>query len=222
MAMQEPGVGPPDEGDDHFPGEGLVFRFLIAVDAEGFSRCCAAEQASIQADLDRALSRAARAAGLDRGQWLCQPGGDGELAELPLNTDGLSLVADFPRQLAAALSEINPARVAGPRLRIRMAIHHGAVSPGRLGSVGAALILVTRLLDANVVRRQLQSRPDQDLALIVSASVYDEVIKTRFHGLRPEAFSRVAVHAKRLAYVGYLYQEDFAGTGDQVPAAAGT
>jgi len=222
MAMQEPGVGPPDEGVNHFPGKGLAFRFLIAVDAEGFSRCCAAEQASIQADLDRALGHAARAVGLDRDKWLSQPGGDGELAELPLETDSLSLVADFPRQLAATLSEINAARVAGPRLRIRMAIHHGAVSPGRLGSVGPALILIARLLDANVVRQQLRTQPDRDLALIVSASVYDEVIKTRFHGLRPEAFSRVAGHAKRLPYVGYLHQEDFAGVGDQVPATAGT
>jgi hypothetical protein len=222
MAMQKTGVGPPDEGDDHFPGKGLAFRFLIAVDAEGFSQCCAAEQASIQADLDRALGHAAQAAGLDRDRWWCQPGGDGELAELPLNTDGLSLVAEFPRQLAATLSEINAARVAGPRLRIRMAIHHGAVSPGPFGSVGPGPILIARLLDANVVRRQLRSQPERDLALIVSVAVYDEVIKTRFHGLRPEAFSRVAVQAKRLAYVGYLYREDFAGGSRQVPVAAGT
>jgi hypothetical protein len=222
MTMQEPGVGPPDEGEDHFSGGRLVFRFLIGVDAEGFSRCCAAEQAGIQADLDRALVHAAQAVGMDRGKWLCQLRGDGEMAELPLDTDGLSLVADFPRQLAIALSEINAARAVGPRLRIRMAIHHGAVSPGPLGSVGPAPILIARLLDANVVRRQLRSQPDRDLALIVSAAVYDEVIKTRFHGLRPEAFSRVAVHAKRLAYVGYLYQDGFAVADPQVPAAAGT
>lgn len=100
-----------------------------------------------------------------------------------------------------------------------MAIHHGAVSPGRFGPVGPAPILITRLLDANVVRRQLRSQPGRDLALVVSAAVYDEVIRTRFHGLRPEAFGRVVVQAKRLAYVGYLYRDDFA-PGPQVRAAA--
>src|SRR5579875_1328838 len=88
----------------HFTGGVLAFRFLVAVDAEGFSRCCAAEQAGIQDDLDRALARAARAAGMDRARWICQPRGDGELAELPLDIDDLSLAGDFPRQLAAAIS----------------------------------------------------------------------------------------------------------------------
>src|ERR1700760_4584311 len=95
MTVQEPGGGRVDEGAGHLPGGGLAFRFLVAVDAEGFSRCCAAEQAGIQADLGRALVNAATAVGMDRGQWDCQPRGDGELAELPLDTDGLSLVADF-------------------------------------------------------------------------------------------------------------------------------
>jgi hypothetical protein len=220
MTVQEPGGGRADEGEIHFPGGVLAFRFLVAVDAEGFSRCCAAEQAGIQADLDRALVIAAQAVGMDRGQWECQPRGDGELAELPLDTDGLSLVANFPRQLAVALSEINATRTAEPRLRLRIAIHHGAVSPGLFGPVGPAPILITRLLDANVLRRQLRSQPDRDLALIVSAAVYDEVVRTRFQGLRPEAFSRVVVQAKRVAYVGYLHQGDLAGTGHPLPATA--
>ena len=74
------------------------------------------------------------------------------------------------------------------------------------------------LIDAGVVRQQLRRQPDRDLALIVSAAVHDEVIKTRFHGLSPGTFSRVTVQAKGLAYMGYLYQGDFAGTAPQIPA----
>jgi hypothetical protein len=218
MTIQESSVCPSGVSDGRFIGGGLAFRFLVAVDAEGFSRCCAAEQAIIQYDLARALSIAAEALGMNRDHWNCQPRGDGELAELPLNIDGLSLVANFPRQLASVISETNAARVAGPRLRVRMGIHHGAVYPGPFGSVGPAPVLVTRLIDAGVVRQQLRGQPDRDLALIVSAAVHSEVIQSRFHGLTPEAFNRVAVQAKGLAYVGYLYQGDFTDAVPQIPA----
>lgn len=220
MELQESSGGSAGVAEVGFTGGGLAFRFLVAVDAEGFSRCCAAEQASIQDDLDRALARAARAAGMDRAQWSCQPRGDGELAELPLDIDGLSLAGDFPRQLAAAIAEINATRVAGPRLRVRMAIHHGAVSPGRFGPVGQATVLVARLIDASVVRQQLRDQPSRDLALVVSVTVFDEVIRTRFHDLCPEEFTRVTVHTKGVVYPGYLYQGDFADTAPQIPAIA--
>jgi len=220
MELQESSVGSASVSDIGFIGQGLAFRFLVAVDAEGFSRCCAAEQAGIQDDLDRALGQAAEATGMDRNQWGSQSRGDGELAELPVDVDSLSLVGDFPGQLAAAISEINATRVAGPRLRVRMAIHHGAVSPGRFGSVGPATVLVTRLLDAGVVRQQLRNQPGRDLALIVSATVFEEVITTRFHGLCPEEFARVAVHTKGVAYAGFLYQGGFVGVAAQIPAIA--
>jgi len=226
MELQEASVcstNPPEPADPPgagLGGRGLAFRFLVAVDAQGFSQCCAAEQARIQDDLDWALARAARAIGIDRAQWDSQPRGDGELAELPPDTDILSLVGDFPRHLARIISEINAARVAGPRLRARMAIHHGAISPGRFGLVGPAAVLVTRLVDADELRQQLRDQPGRDLALIVSAMVYEEVIRTRFHDLCPEEFVRVAVHTKSIAYPGYLYHGDFTVAAGQIPAVA--
>ena len=66
MELQESSVGSASVSDIEFIGQGLAFRFLVAVDAEGFSRCCAAEQAGIQDDLDRALGQAAEATGMDR------------------------------------------------------------------------------------------------------------------------------------------------------------
>ena len=61
----------------------LAFRFLVAIDVEGFSHRYAAEQATIQDDLENAMAEAAASAGLDRGRWYRQPRGDGELAVLP-------------------------------------------------------------------------------------------------------------------------------------------
>lgn len=128
---------------------------------------------------------------------------------LPQGDNGLSLVADYPRRLASAVAEVNLAGRRGPRLRVYLAIHHGAVTPGRFGPVGAAPVVVSRLVDAEPVRQQLRQRSDLDIALIVSATVYEEVIQSRLHDLNPQAFRRSVIRAKGVSYVGYLYQGGF-------------
>jgi class 3 adenylate cyclase len=82
------------------------------------------------------MKHAAAGAGLDLKRWYRQPRGDGELAVLPDGSDGLSLVADYPRELASAVAEVNRSGEGGPRLRARMAIHHGAVTAGPFGPIG--------------------------------------------------------------------------------------
>jgi class 3 adenylate cyclase len=185
----------------------LSFRFLVAIDVEGFSQRHTAEQAKAQDDLEQAMRQAAADAGLNLERWYRQPRGDGELAVLPEGTDGLALVADYPRKLASAVAEVNQSGKDGPRLRARIAIHHGAVAPGRFGPVGAAPVEVSRLVDAEIVRQQLRQRDDLDIALIVSATVYHEVVQSRLHDLHPEVFRRAVVRSKGITYTGYLCQE---------------
>jgi len=185
----------------------LTFRFLVAVDVADFSQSHAAGQARYQDDLNHAMTQAAANAGLGRERWYRQPRGDGELAVLPEDVTGLSVVADYPRELASAVATVNRAGKGGPPLRVRMAIHHGAVTPGVFGPVGAAPVVISRLVDAGIVRRQLRQRSDLDIVLIVSDIVYDEVIRSGLSGLNPEAFRRTAIKAKGSTYVGYLYQD---------------
>lgn len=187
--------------------ESLTFRFLVAIDVEGFSQRHTAEQARAQDDLERAIGQAAADAGLDLKRWYRQPRGDGELAVLPAGADGLSLVADYPRKLASAVAAVNKAGKGRPRLRARMAIHHGAVAPGPFGPVGAAPIVISRLVDAEIVRQQLRQSGDVDIALIVSATVYNEIIQSRLRDLHPEAFRRTIIRAKGMTCIGYLCQD---------------
>jgi hypothetical protein len=194
----------------------LAFRFLVAIDVEGFSQRHAAGQARVQDELDHAMNQAAANAGLERERWYRQPRGDGELAVLPEGVNGLSLVADYPRQLASSVATVNRAGKGGPPLRVRMAIHHGAVAPGRFGPVGAAPVVISRLVDAEIVRQRLRQRSDLDIALIVSATVYDEVIQSRLCDLNPEAFRRTAIKAKGITYVGYLYQDIISPTDHMI------
>jgi hypothetical protein len=80
------------------------------------------------------------------------------------------------------------------------------VTPGRFGPVGAAPVVISRLVDAEPVRQQLRQRSDLDIALIVSGTVYEEIIKSRLHDLNPQAFRRTIIRSKGVSYVGYLYQ----------------
>jgi hypothetical protein len=90
---------------------------------------------------------------------------------------------------------------------VRLAIAHGAVMPGhRFGPVGAALVAASRLVDSDPVRQQLRQRSDLDVALIVSSTVYDEIIGSRLRGLDPEVFDRITMTAKDISYTGYLHQ----------------
>ena len=82
---------------------------------------------------------------------------------------GLYLVADYPRELASTVAAVNDAGKGRQRLRVRLAIHHGAVAPGRFGPVGAAPVVISRLVDAEPVKQQLRQRSDLNTALIVSA-----------------------------------------------------
>jgi hypothetical protein len=183
----------------------LPFRFLTSIDIEGFSRRSAAAQAKAQDDLEYVMSEAATRVGMDRRHWYRQARGDGELAVLAASASSLSVVADYPRELGLVLAKINSDAESRSRLRVRMAIHHGAVSPGRFGPVGAAAITVSRLVDAQALRQTLKQRGDLDIVLAVSAAVYHEVVQSGFRGLDPRTFHRVNVRSKGTLYIGYLY-----------------
>jgi len=181
----------------------LAYRYLAAVDIEGFSSLSALEQVQMQADLSRVLDIAANRACLNRPLWQLEMRGDGELAVLPAETDGPGMIADYRRELAGALAEVNRSRQR--RMRIRVALHHGTVVQGRFGPAGQGPIVVSRLLDSGELRHYLAERAGLDLALIVSESLYRDVIETRFRGLEPAEFTPVCISAKGVSYPAYIH-----------------
>lgn len=185
--------------------ERLVYRLLVAVDIEGYSRRDALDQLQVQRDLSEALDDAAERAGVERDRWVQQVHGDGELAVLP-DGEVVPIIGDFTRELARSLHELNGGRPpAGPRLRVRVAIHYGTLSDGPFGPAGDAPIVVSRLLDANPLRRFLRQRQDLDMAFVVSESLYRDVVQTRFCALRPADFTVMRTTTKGVAYRGYIY-----------------
>ncbi|MBW8485634.1 hypothetical protein [Actinomadura parmotrematis] len=190
-------------------GTHLVYRLLMAVDIQAYSRRDLREQLLAQSQLHEALNRAAAAIGLDRARWSSQVGGDGELATLPEEVDPADVAGDFVIALAGALHTANGERGGEPRLRVRAALHHGTMTAGPFGPAGDAPIVVQRLVDAQAVRRTLGPKDERDLAYVVSDSLFDDVIRTGLCSLPPEAFQPVRVHAKGKDFHGYVH----VGTG---------
>ena len=182
----------------------LVYRLLLAVDIQGYSKRTTIEQLRAQHMLSRALDHAASAIGLDRALWDKQVGGDGELATLPEGVDPAPVAGDFVIALAAALRGLNRGRDGGPALRIRLALHHGTMTAGPFGPAGDAPIVVQRLLDAAPLRRLLIDDPGRDLAYVVSESLYEDVVRTGFCALAPSAFRAIKVTAKGAVFRGHI------------------
>ncbi|MEV5750169.1 hypothetical protein AB0L00_20305 [Actinoallomurus sp. NPDC052308] len=182
----------------------LTYRLVLAIDVEKYSTRDARGQLRAQTDLRNILSLAARDVGLDRSLWYEQVSGDGELAVLPEDVDVSLVVGDFTRRLEAILGEFNRERGGGGRLRLRVALHHGTLTPGPFGPAGDAPIVVSRLLNAKPLRRLLADQQHRDVALIVSQTLFQDVVRTGFCCLDPCDFEPVRVNAKGVLYHGFV------------------
>lgn len=179
-------------------------RLIVAVDMRRYSAMDPLGQLDAQQAMTGVLDEAAANARLDRSRWERQPQGDAELAILPPDTDEAVVVADFSRELATSLRRANRALNPGARLRLRLAVHCGVLHRGPLGYPGAAPVETCRLLDAPGLKDALAASDEADLALIVSARLFHDIVEPGYRGLRPELFRRVDVTVKEYRGTGYL------------------
>jgi len=182
----------------------LVYRLVVAVDIENYSRLDTLDQALAQTRLSEILALAAHRTGLDRDQWYRQLRGDGELAVLPADTDAAWVVAEFTEQLSEALSEHIRTNPDEPAVRLRVAMHHGTLAAGHFGLAGNAPVVTCRLLDSKTVRKALAEETASPLVLVISERLYEDVVASRFHGLLPTRFRPTRVSVKGVAYPGFL------------------
>jgi hypothetical protein len=86
-----------------------------------------------------------------------------------------------------------------------VAIHFGRLSPGTIGHAGPAPIAVARLVDSAILRAALAEAVAADLALLVSAQVFDDTVATLATTLRPVDFRRVNVTLKEFSEDAWLW-----------------
>ncbi|QKW36241.1 hypothetical protein HUT06_21215 [Actinomadura sp. NAK00032] len=185
----------------------LSYRLVLAVDIEGYSSLSTRHQLRKQQILPRVLDSAASVVGLERDQWLKQAGGDGEIVVLPPEADVTRVVGDFVRALTTVLGEVNEDRLHEDRIRLRLAVHYGAVAHGAFGPAGQTMIVTSRLLDSEPLRRVLREQPDLDLACVVSESLYRDAVATGLSGLSPSAFEPVRLQVKGRSLGGYVLRD---------------
>ncbi|MEU7528663.1 GUN4 domain-containing protein [Saccharothrix sp. NPDC042600] len=183
----------------------LVERFVLGVDVKDSSALPARVQHKLYEELDRMLDEASARVGLDRSAWTRQPGGDGEVAVLPADVDLVALVGDFVLRLDRLLTDHNEISAPAAQLRVRLAMHTGALTPSKFGFAGPALVTLARLLDSKPVRAALDAAPTANMAQIISESLFHKAVAAELDGLRPRQFRQVRVDVKTFHETAYVH-----------------
>ncbi|MEU7478619.1 hypothetical protein AB0A63_21715 [Lentzea sp. NPDC042327] len=176
----------------------------MTADVEAYGRRSDPEKLAAQEELAAVLRQAAEDVGLQRDRWLRQPKGDEELAVIPSEEFEPQVVDPFIAAVDRHLSVVNLGVAPSKRLRLRAALHHGNAFPSAMGFGGQAVVHVSRLVNGDVVKQALIAAPDANLAVILSAEVFDHVVKTGHTSLSPSEFRKVAVVNKEITTSGWL------------------
>jgi hypothetical protein len=183
----------------------LIERFVLGFDIKDSSLLSARLQKKLYEELDRMLDEASARVGLDRSGWVRHPGGDGEMAVLPADVDLVALVGDFVLWLDRKLTDHNEMFAPPARLRLRLAMHTGALTTAPFGFAGPALVTLGRLLNSRPVRGALDDTSTANLAQIISESLFHKAVVAELEGLRPSRFRRVEVDEKTFHETAYVY-----------------
>ncbi|MGW7516937.1 hypothetical protein ACWGJ2_15225 [Streptomyces sp. NPDC054796] len=188
------------------------YHALLAVDAEGFTRLPSVQHPMVSTLIPSLVDTALTAAGLPQvrdGKAFPAHTGDGVAfgfapALLPY------AVWPFLDVLNGILSRHN-ARGAGPRIRLRVALHVGPLPDGKGPEAGngTARNDTHRLLGSDQVRHYLAESCEEStpVAAIISHRVYEDVILAGYTGLHPRRCIDVTatVPDKHFAQSAWLY-----------------
>jgi hypothetical protein len=158
----------------------------LAADIKSWSNRLVPEQIRAQQALVTVTRAACREAGVP--EEIVQQTGDGVLVIPPSGIDENRVIPDYVRGLRTALYQENRLLADDAKIRLRLALTSGMVTSGAAGFAGVAIIEVFRLLDSAPARRALEENPASELAVIVSAHLYRDVVQHGFRDLRPEEF----------------------------------
>lgn len=185
--------------EDHEPG---LRRLCVVVDVENYRGRTGPGQQAVQNTLHEVLGAAASAAGLNRSGWYRQEAGDGELAVLPTSESETALVGLLPAALDTALSDT--ARHCGVSLRLRVAMHHGVAVRAALGYAGTGVITARGIVDARPVRQVLSNAPEARLVVVLSDSLFIDVIRSGYTTLRASAFRRIEIDEEKFRATAWV------------------
>ena len=180
--------------------EGMAPRLGFVVDIVGFGRRDAEEKGDVQHRLDELVRLVVADLEIDPDGTRSSDAGDSRVQFLPVGVDSSRVLPTMLSAMGERLVRDN--RRYRDRMRLRMAAGFGLVGTGPLGFTGQLVVDLHRLVDSDVLRRAMRDHPDTDLAVLVSQSLYDDVVRPGY--LDPRDFTAVTVTAKELTAAAWL------------------
>jgi tetratricopeptide (TPR) repeat protein len=196
-----------------------VHRTIVAIDVEGFTRRPRrdVDRLLMRQELYRLLEQALARAGLRRGDYQNDDRGDGILVLLNAGIPKTRVLPWLVLRLAAELNRYNKTAPETTRLRLRAVVHAGEVASDDHGHASKDLNLTFRLLDSDLLRGYL-ANARTSLVLLVSSSIYNDIIEQGYRDIDAEAFQPVQVAAKAMHALAWVYvpgRHNAVATGQQ-------
>jgi hypothetical protein len=196
-------------GDHNFVGAappsstaqaGLAPRLGFVVDIIGFGHRGAEDKEDLQHRLDALVGRVLADLGITRADTDSDGAGDSTVVFLPVGAASPDVLPRMISAMAERLGRDNQRY--RDRMRLRMAVGSGLVGTGPLGFTGELVVDLHRLVDSVVLRQAISDHERNDLALLVTHTLHDEVIRPGY--LDREDFTEVAVAAKEFEATAWL------------------
>lgn len=182
------------------PPDGLTPRLGFVVDIVGFGRRGAEQQEDLQHRLDALVGGLVADLGIDRADTDSEVAGDSAAVFLPV---GMASSYVLPRLIAAATDRLaRDNRRFRDRMRLRMAVGGGLVGNGPLGFTGQLVVDLHRLVDSDLLRAEIRGHEDADLALLITRTLHDEVVRPGY--LAADELTPVEIAAKEFAATAWL------------------
>jgi class 3 adenylate cyclase len=189
-----------------------VRRTMLAVDVEGFTRPERDDpsRADLRTALFRLLEAALERSGVGSDAWIPLDTGDGACVLLDCRVSEVILLEECIAELRTGLKDYNRGRRTEFMLRLRVILHSGHVVADDRGWSGQQLNIASRLLNAEPLREELRSVPD-NLVLMVSEAIYDAVIRDGWRSLDPGNWHRIPIEVKDWRGFAWLYTPNHPG-----------
>lgn len=186
--------------------------FLADITAFGQPSRNDKDRQSLRASMYAILEGAFESSGISWQTCYREDRGDGVLVIVPPTIPTSMLIAPLPNDLATALAAHNEQATDTVRMQLRISLNVGPVVSDHEGVCGESIILAARILEAPVLKRQLASG-SADLGLIVSAYVYDTVVKHAPGHVVPAQYRQVRVRVKESRLDAWVCLLGGTGTG---------
>jgi tetratricopeptide (TPR) repeat protein len=183
-----------------------VHRTILAFDIEGSTRPERrdSDRLRMRVALYRLLEQALGRAGVQRSDYECLDQGDGVLVLLNSEVPKTRVLPWLVLRLAVSLGRYNRTAAVSSRLRLRTVLHAGQVAHDAHGYTSRDLNLTFGLLDTGLLRSFL-ANTHASLVLLVSDSVYGDIVEQGYGDIDADAFQPVHVDGKGIDTRAWVY-----------------